>query len=139
MARKAPILEEILNDFPHPTVPKVTGESAYESIHCIHKILQENAASVHSNLGEGMHGHLALILTPVHYQQVAGHIFTQPTHPGPNPPNPRAFLLQHDIQAQRDEYYSRLHHFQVYKNTDKAIVKQICAAFDERFYKALQH
>eukprot|EP00957_Ditylum_brightwellii_P189927 14459074-Ditylum_brightwellii.AAC.1 len=67
MARKAPTVEEILHDFLHPTVPKVAGEPAYESIHRIHKILQENAASVHSNLGGDMHGHLALVLTPAHY------------------------------------------------------------------------
>eukprot|EP00957_Ditylum_brightwellii_P153435 11677905-Ditylum_brightwellii.AAC.1 len=86
-----------------------------------------------------MHGHLVLVLTPAHYQQVAGHIFVQPNHPGPNPPNPHAFILQHNLQAQQDQYYSCLHRFQVYKNTDKAIIKQICAAFDEKFYKALQH
>eukprot|EP00957_Ditylum_brightwellii_P057213 4335201-Ditylum_brightwellii.AAC.1 len=60
MERKASTVEEILNDFPHPTVPKVTGEPAYETIHRIHKILQENIASVHSNLGGGVHDHLAL-------------------------------------------------------------------------------
>eukprot|EP00957_Ditylum_brightwellii_P022875 1726638-Ditylum_brightwellii.AAC.1 len=60
MARKAPTVEEILNDFPHPTVPQVTGEPTYETIHRVHKILQESASSVHSNLGGGMHGHLAL-------------------------------------------------------------------------------
>eukprot|EP00957_Ditylum_brightwellii_P133415 10172067-Ditylum_brightwellii.AAC.1 len=139
MTRKALTVEEILHNFLHPTVPKVTSEPAYESIHRMHNILQENAASVHSNLGGCMYGHLALVLTPAHYQQFIGHIFVQPAHPGPNPPNPHAFILQHDLQAQRDQYYSQLHCFQVYKNTNRAIVKQICSAFNERFYKALRN
>eukprot|EP00957_Ditylum_brightwellii_P072573 5515048-Ditylum_brightwellii.AAC.1 len=66
----------------------------YETIHRIHKILEENATLVYSNLGGGAHGHLALVLTPAgHYQQVTGHVFTTPNRPGPNPPNPQAFLL----------------------------------------------
>eukprot|EP00957_Ditylum_brightwellii_P158338 12052447-Ditylum_brightwellii.AAC.1 len=69
MARTAPTVEEIMRDFPHPTVLKVSGESTYDSIHRIYKLLQENAASVHSDLGGGAHGHLALVLTPGHYQQ----------------------------------------------------------------------
>eukprot|EP00957_Ditylum_brightwellii_P136907 10441137-Ditylum_brightwellii.AAC.1 len=63
MARTVPSAEEILADFPQPTVPKVPKEPTYEAIHIIHKILQENAASVNSNAGGGAHGHLALVLT----------------------------------------------------------------------------
>eukprot|EP00957_Ditylum_brightwellii_P033049 2505966-Ditylum_brightwellii.AAC.2 len=66
MVRKAPTVEEILNDFPHPTVPQVTGEPMYDAIHHIHKILQENASSLHSNTGGGAHGHFALVLTLGH-------------------------------------------------------------------------
>eukprot|EP00957_Ditylum_brightwellii_P078280 5951935-Ditylum_brightwellii.AAC.1 len=89
MTRKAPTVEEIINDFPHPTVPRITGEPTYDTIHTVHKILQENAASTHSNKGGGAHGHLALVLTPGHYQQVTGHAFAAPAHPGLNPKNPR--------------------------------------------------
>eukprot|EP00957_Ditylum_brightwellii_P075488 5737579-Ditylum_brightwellii.AAC.1 len=105
MTRTTPTVEEIISDFPNPTVPKVTGEPTYEVVHTIHKILQENAASVHSNLGGGALGHLALVLTPGYYQQAVGHVLNAPNHPSPNPPNPRAFLLQHDLQLQRDQYY----------------------------------
>eukprot|EP00957_Ditylum_brightwellii_P000356 27398-Ditylum_brightwellii.AAC.1 len=88
MARMAPTVEKFLSDLPPPTVPKVTGEPTYKSIHTIHKILKEYAASVHINLGGGAHGHLALVLMPGHYQQVTGHVFNEPNHhPGPNLPN----------------------------------------------------
>eukprot|EP00957_Ditylum_brightwellii_P195338 14883266-Ditylum_brightwellii.AAC.1 len=106
MVRTAPSVEEIVNDFPQPTVPNVSGEPIYETIHIIHKILQENAVLVNSNAGGGAHGHLALVLTPGHYQQVTGHIFAPSMHPGRTPQNPRAFLLQQDLQAGRDNYFA---------------------------------
>eukprot|EP00957_Ditylum_brightwellii_P140992 10741470-Ditylum_brightwellii.AAC.1 len=77
-------------------------EPTYADIRTIHKCFHKNAASAHSNAGSGAHKHLALVLTPVHYQQVTGHLFNPPLHPGPNLPNLHAFLLQHDLQAQRD-------------------------------------
>eukprot|EP00957_Ditylum_brightwellii_P065976 5003258-Ditylum_brightwellii.AAC.1 len=125
MARTVPTVEEITSDFPHPTVPGVMGEPTYEAIHTIHNILQENAASIHSNAGGGVHDHLTLVLTPAHYQQVTGHLFNPHIHPGANPPNPCAFLLQHDLQAQRDQYYATLYVFNICRNTDKPLVKQI--------------
>eukprot|EP00957_Ditylum_brightwellii_P072114 5481668-Ditylum_brightwellii.AAC.1 len=139
MARKAPTVEEIINNFPHPTVPRITGEPTYNTIHTVHKILQENAASIHSNKGGGADGHLALVLTLGHYQQVTRHVFAAPTYPGPNPPNPRIFMLQHKLQAQRDRYYATLSTFATYRNMIKALTKQILTSFDERFYKVLRY
>eukprot|EP00957_Ditylum_brightwellii_P110177 8404085-Ditylum_brightwellii.AAC.1 len=69
MARTALSAEEIVGDFPQPTAPKVSGEPSYETIHIIHKILQENVASVNRDAGGGAHGHLTLVLTSGHYQQ----------------------------------------------------------------------
>eukprot|EP00957_Ditylum_brightwellii_P043909 3329945-Ditylum_brightwellii.AAC.1 len=92
MARTAPSTEETLADFLQPTLPKVSGEPTYETIHIIHKILQENAASINSNAGGGAHRHLALVLTPGHYHQVTGRVFAPPTHLGPMPPYPQAFF-----------------------------------------------
>eukprot|EP00957_Ditylum_brightwellii_P095019 7236029-Ditylum_brightwellii.AAC.1 len=138
MERTAPSAEEIVSDFLQPTVPKVSGEPCYETIHIIHKILQENAALVNSNAVGGAHGHLAPVLTPGHYQQVTGHVFAHSVHPGPPPPNPRAFLLQKYLQASRDNYFVVLYNYKVYASTDRALVKQIISAFDEQFYKAIR-
>eukprot|EP00957_Ditylum_brightwellii_P167872 12778822-Ditylum_brightwellii.AAC.1 len=49
------------------------------------------------------------------------------------------FLLAQDLQVQRDNYFVALYSHKVYHNTDKALVKQIMTAFDERFYKALSN
>eukprot|EP00957_Ditylum_brightwellii_P003290 249675-Ditylum_brightwellii.AAC.1 len=139
MVRTAPTVEGILKDFPQPTIPRVNGEPSHETIYVAHKTLQENDASVHSNEGRGAHGHLALVLMTGHYQQVTGNIFTPPVHPGPPPPNPQFFLLAQDLQVQRDNYFMALYLHKVYFNMDKALVKQIMTAFDERFYKALRN
>eukprot|EP00957_Ditylum_brightwellii_P049384 3746888-Ditylum_brightwellii.AAC.1 len=138
MTRIAPSAEETIADFSQHTVPKAPGEPIYKTTHIIHKILQENAASINSNAGGGAHEHLALVLTPGHYHQVTGHVFAPPTHPGPTPPNPRAFFATQDLQAQRDNYFAALYAYKVYHATDKALVKQKLSAFDERFYKALR-
>eukprot|EP00957_Ditylum_brightwellii_P113644 8664168-Ditylum_brightwellii.AAC.1 len=74
---------------------------------------------------------------PGHYQKVTGHVLAAPAHHGPNPPNLRIFLLQHNLQAQRDHYYVELNAFVIYQNTDKTLTKQILSSFDDRFYKAL--
>eukprot|EP00957_Ditylum_brightwellii_P068451 5197096-Ditylum_brightwellii.AAC.1 len=113
MARTAPTVEEIISDFSHPMVPKVSGEPTYESIHRIHKLLQENAVSMQSDLGGEAHGHLALVLTPGHYQQVTGHIFVAPAYPGPNPPTARHFMLKQELQSHRDQSFNELYRFSI--------------------------
>jgi hypothetical protein len=44
---------DILEGFPHPTITPVIGIPTYESIAEINLKLNANAASVHSNLGDG--------------------------------------------------------------------------------------
>eukprot|EP00957_Ditylum_brightwellii_P199596 15215727-Ditylum_brightwellii.AAC.1 len=118
--------------------PKVTWGSNLQNNPSHTQILQENAASVNSNAGGGTHGHLALVLTPVHYNQVTGHVFVTPTHPRPMLPNPRAFFPTQDLQVQWGNYFAAVYTYKVYHATDKALVKQILTEINEKFYKALR-
>lgn len=50
--------------FPHPIIPPHFGLPTYAAIASVNLKLNANAASVHSELGDGTHGHVALTMTP---------------------------------------------------------------------------
>ena len=56
-------IEGVLADFPTPILPKIGGEPTREGLIDIHRFISGNAASVASNIGGGLHGHLALTMT----------------------------------------------------------------------------
>jgi hypothetical protein len=76
---------DILEGFPHPTITPVIGIPTYESIAEINLKLNDNAASVHSNLGDGAHGLLALTINPAVYNTISPDPFLPPANPGANP------------------------------------------------------
>jgi hypothetical protein len=45
-----------VDGFPHPTIAPITGVPNYESINALNLQLNANAASVQSNLGDGLLG-----------------------------------------------------------------------------------
>ena len=69
--------------FEFPDLDKITGGPNADSFIKLKKQLKSNAASVTSNLGDGFHGHLGLVLNPVDYSLVSPVPFLAPIHPGP--------------------------------------------------------
>ena len=63
---------------------KIHGEPDSESLYKIRKNgeLRANAKSVYSNLSDGAHGHLALVMTATQYGLVSNMQFVRPVHPG---------------------------------------------------------
>ena len=49
--------------FEFPELTKIQGEPTCESLYLLRNELKANAQSVYSNLSDGAHGHLALILS----------------------------------------------------------------------------
>ena len=63
---------------------KIQGETNSESFYKLHKELKANAQAVYSNLSDGAHGHLALVLSDAQYALlVTAQPFVPPVHPGP--------------------------------------------------------
>ena len=63
---------------------KIQGETNSESLYKLHKELKANAQAVYSNLSDGAHGHLALVLSDAQYALlVTAQPFVPPVHPGP--------------------------------------------------------
>ena len=53
-----------------------------ESLYKIRNKLRANAKSVYSNLSDGAHGHLALVMTATQYALVSNMGFVRTVHPG---------------------------------------------------------
>ena len=77
-----PDIDKIVEGFPHPTINPIMGIPTYESISEVHIKLNSNAASVHSELGNGALGLLALTVTPAVHNNLVGVPFVPPVNPG---------------------------------------------------------
>eukprot|EP00546_Thalassionema_frauenfeldii_P007232 CAMPEP_0178931304 /NCGR_PEP_ID=MMETSP0786-20121207/21837_1 /TAXON_ID=186022 /ORGANISM="Thalassionema frauenfeldii, Strain CCMP 1798" /LENGTH=105 /DNA_ID=CAMNT_0020608169 /DNA_START=116 /DNA_END=433 /DNA_ORIENTATION=+ len=71
--------------FPNPSIPKIVGQPTYEKQRENRALLKENAASVHSALEGGYHGHLRVCMDATTYAAVVGHAFPRPPNPGQSP------------------------------------------------------
>jgi hypothetical protein len=80
----ASTLDELIAGFLHSSLPKVTGESTFEDLKVIRRLLNTNAMSVASYEGGGRHGHLGIIMTNKEYFAIAVDIFPVPNSPGPS-------------------------------------------------------
>ena len=124
---------DILEGFPHPTITPVIGIPTYESIADLNLKLNANAASVHSNLGDGAHGLLALTIDPAVYNTISPILFVPPANPGVNPLIP-ALSTNAIITKLTRQHSSSLKTWQEYQSTDKALKQQLLAAIDSMYY-----
>jgi hypothetical protein len=83
--------------------------------------------SVHSNEGGGLHGHLALTVTPLRYANIAG---VGNPFPVPVTPPPLINLAGTQIQVVEAirQHTEQVRIFTRYHDTDKALVRAIIAA-----------
>jgi hypothetical protein len=80
----ASTLDELIAGFPHPSLPKVTGEPAFEDLKVIWRLLNNNAMSLALYEGGGHHGHLGIIMTNEELFAVAVYVFPVHNNPGPS-------------------------------------------------------
>ncbi len=75
-------IDKIVEGFPHPTITPIIGIPTYEAISAVRIKLNSNAASVHSEPGNGALGLLALTVTPAVYHTLTGVTFVPPVNQG---------------------------------------------------------
>ena len=68
--------------FEYKSLTKIHGEPTYESLKKLKDELKANAASVNSDLGGGLYGHLDLILQEDEYHAISAIPYQRPEHPG---------------------------------------------------------
>jgi hypothetical protein len=95
--------------FEFPELTKIHGKPTSESLYKLRNELKANAQSVYSNLSDGAHGHLALILSNAQYALLTDIPFERPIHPGAlvipaNTTGPMATVM-------KDEHHERLRLF----------------------------
>ena len=85
----ATAIHKLVNNFPHPNLSPIVGQPNYETLAQLHLKLNSNAASIHSNLGNGQLGLLQLTLSADVYNTLSATPFISPTNPGERVTIPR--------------------------------------------------
>jgi hypothetical protein len=71
-------IEEIINGFTNPFLPKIDNEPTFEEIQITTRLLNANAISIPSMAGGGAHGHLGIIMTQVEYTAISASPWVEP-------------------------------------------------------------
>ena len=129
-------LDKVVEFFPHPTVQPIVGQPSYETIAELELKLNTNAASVHSNRGDGKLGLLFLTVKPAVYNTQSMAPFTPPTNPGQNP-TIAAGSTGPQISEIRRQHKELMEDFNQYLQTDRALKGILIAAVDEAYIRSL--
>ena len=115
--------------FEFPELDTISGEPNADSLIKLKKQLKANASSVSSNLGDGLHGHLGLVLNPVDYALVSPVPFVAPVHRGALAvPQGTTTAM---ATALRDQHTEAVCLFWEYHGVEKALKQQIRTAVEK--------
>ena len=129
--------DKIVESFPHPTIMPIVGQPTYETLAEIHLKLNTNAASVHSNLGNGLLGLLFLPVSPAVYNTQSATPFIPPENPGPTADIP-AHATGPQIAEIRRQAEAAATLYKEYDATDKALKSLLLSAVDETYVRSLR-
>jgi hypothetical protein len=137
MPSNAMTVEEIINGFPNPVLPKIDNEPTFEDIQVTTRLLNANAISIPSMAGGSAHGHLGIIMTQVEYAAVSASPWVEPFNtnaipiipPGTNAVDAAQLACMHT--ECRRIYINRI-------NVDKALKKLILEAYDNMYTSQLE-
>ena len=130
--------EKIVENFPHKTIQASIGQPTHETLATLHLTLNTNAASVHSNRGNGQLGLMFLTLSGAVYATLSSTPFVPPVNPGQNP-DMTLGVTGPQIAEIRRKHKEALDEFTTYSNTDKALKSQLIAAVEETYLRAKRH
>ena len=132
-------VESILESFPNQHIARVPGEPTYKSIKQIEKLLVENAASMHSNLGGGNFGYLGLVIKPARYETISGGTaFNEHPNPTTHPTIPEG-STQPQIAAITNRHKEEKRLYKEQECIKKALKNQLTQAFDETYIEELKN
>jgi hypothetical protein len=134
----ATTVKALIASFPHPVILPIQMLTTYESITDVTRLLNTNAASVHSELGGGALGHLALTISPAVYATLWATSFAAPPNPGPAPVlanNGTAAQISATIQDRKEALQIWLK----YNNVNLALTQKIIGSINLLYIQTLQH
>jgi hypothetical protein len=112
--------------FEFPELTKLQGEPDSTSLFKLRNELKANAQSVYSNLSDGAHGHLALVISEAQYTHIIDQPFERPVHPGTltipdGTTGPMATVM-------KEQHHESLRLFREVQGVEKALIQQIVQA-----------
>jgi hypothetical protein len=132
----APTVEDYIHGFEHPIIDRVHGEPPYATIHMVQKLLNANAASIHSYRGGGNHGHLGAIISPTRY--AASPVpFIAPPNPGRTAQVPSNSPTESRVMLEQN-YTANAREFQQYNTLQRALKQQIIKTFDPLWLQGIE-
>jgi hypothetical protein len=123
--------------FPHPTLTPIIGTPTHLTLRPFFRQLYANARTVDSLRGGGMHGYLALVMSPQAYFALAGEAFIVPTHPGANPVHPPAATGPQITEINR-VYAAALADLVEFRKIHQLLKKQIFEAIEPLYLAELE-
>jgi hypothetical protein len=132
------MVEEIINGFPNPIIPKIYHEPTFEDIQETTRLLNDNAISIPSMAGGGAHGHLGIITTQVEYAAISTSPWVKPYNPNAIPIIPPVTTAVDAAQIARMHAECR----RIYTNrinVDQALKKLILEAYDNMYTSQLEY
>jgi hypothetical protein len=122
--------------FEFPELTKLQGEPNAESILKLRNELKANAQAVYSNLSDGAHGHLALVISDAQYANITAQPFIRPVFPGPLaiPAGTTAAMAT----TLKEAHHEEIRLFREVQGVEKALVQQIVQAVDSVYLATLR-
>ena len=131
-------IEKILAGFLSKDVLSIVGIPNYKTIKELNLLLSANAASVHSNHGNGSLGHLALTVSTVVHNTLAGCDFSAPTNPGATVDVPVNAMASQTAALERT-HKAVLKDWDTYNSVDGALKQQLLTSVHPTYYRGLHH
>jgi hypothetical protein len=129
-------VEEIINGFPNPVLPKIDNEPVFEDIQVTTRLLNTSAISIPSMAGGGAYGHLGIIMTQVKYAAISASPWVEPFNPNAIPITPPGTNAVDAAQLER----MHAECCRIYTNiinVDQALKKLIPEAYDNMYTSQL--
>jgi hypothetical protein len=132
----ATAIAKLVDNFPHSNLAPIVGQPTYKTLAQLHLKFNSNAASIHSNLGNGQLGLLQLTLSADVYNTLSATPFISPTNPGESVTIPRNSSDSKITELNRSHNKATAL-FRQYNAADKALKQQIIGAVKDVFLRPL--
>jgi hypothetical protein len=130
-------VEEIINRFPNPILPKIDNEPTFEDIQITTCLLNANAISIPSMAGGGAHGNLGIIMTQVEYAAISTSPWVEPYNPNAIPIIPPGTTAVDAAQIAR--MHAECHRiYTSHINVYQALKELILEAYDNMYTSQLE-
>jgi hypothetical protein len=122
--------------FATPTLTKIDGKPTNQSLQLLQREINDNAMSIPSQRGDGIHGHLQFVISNAAYLAIANVPFLIPAHPGNAPIHqPNATAAQ--ITETNRQYAADLDEHRHANKLNQALKKQLLEAVDRIYVTEL--